>query len=250
MLAVMDDPRIILSSKWSSIKIGKRGKEYIGVDNCFLIQEELKNNTAIDYYESLYKDTNDKEYSLLRAILSQKNVRLITFKGANEIISLSSDYGDLYRSSKININLPTLKNKDEIIKCTITNFLVSRDYFLDTNIKKNDNIYNYIFKNGNTRYYTKKDNNIIFGLSKDDFLKDNVFTINSIKAIMNNQNTSCLYNEVENKDSYNIQLYLDDCVIKVENIDIYLLSAIIREIDLHNEKLLKNKLLVLKKEEK
>ena len=244
----VDDPRSVLMQRWDSMKIGKKNKEYFGVNNAYVLYGRDINKNLVNYYDEVLKETNDKSYAIIKSILSTKNIRLISFKCNNIVLYLKKDYYDIISSPKININMTSMKFKEDIINLIHKNYTTSRANFVSDCVEKDVNNYEFVFKNNDTSYYGKENELAYFVLSDSKNIDDSLFSYGAIKDIINSFDEVSFIDENMYKDISDLSLKIGSKIINIKNVSPYLKNAIDRLVDNHNQKVYQNRnKLVLKK---
>ena len=241
------DPKILLNQRWDALKIGKKNKEYIGVKNAYMLMDNDINKNIGAYYDEMYKKSKDKAYALLKCVLLNKNVRLLSYKVNNLVMYLEKNYVDICNSPKVNINLASLKNRNELLELINTNFFISRNCFLEKMISRNIDNYEFVFKNNDTSYYANDKDNAYFVLSDTYKIDDSLFSYEAIKTILESSNDVAFLEKCVIDKVKAMFINLGKLNITLKNPSVYVESAVGRAVYEHNEKThKKNNKLVLK----
>ncbi len=187
-MSILKNPgyKAILSGKWASIKIsGNKNKTNVCVKDLFALGQN-ENETLKEFYIDLVKNDNKPAYSLVRAILSTKNITGIFLDNKKEIM-VFKDVFSTNKNQTLNVSFRSselIDKKDEIINLSIRNFNDSREQFLDKMITNDDLIYNFNLNEIFLSYkYDIKNNSVVFNLT-NYIHSDKEFLLNTIDLLL------------------------------------------------------------------
>lgn len=247
---IFENPKVILRSKWTLVRVVGLSKTQIMAKNLHL---DLKGNNfkqVLEYYDNLIENGNTNTFAFLRTLICGKNITGISKKG--NLITLSFEEEPMFFNKvpkvKIALNTPEIENKkDELVSAMVHNYRDSRMQFLDYSLK--DENANYIVNaKSKATSYENKNNRYIFNLINinEDIsnLDEEAFLCEMIDEILciSNDLCDCSYSTtgVANKPlDYvrNVIINVGTRRIMIDIINQETLDYIVNNIEKHNEKI-------------
>lgn len=248
---IFENPKVILKSKWTLVRVIGVNKTEIRAKNLQLDIKGSNFKQVLEYYDNLISNGNTNVFAFLRTLICEKNITGMSKNG--NFMTILFEHEPMFFNKipkvKILLNTPELLNKkEELVDAVIQNYSDSRLQFLDYSL--NDENANYIInaRSKNT-LYEKKNNNYIFNLisSNEELpnLDEEAFLCNMIDEILRNSNDVSNYNySVTNFKGHYDSYYVRNVVIKLGNkkilIDIINSQTfyyIVNSIEMHNKKI-------------
>lgn len=247
---IFENPKVILRSKWTLVRVVGLSKTQIMAKNLHL---DLKSNSykqVLEYYDNLIKNGNTNTFAFLRTLVCEKNITGISKK--ENLVTLSFEEEPMFFNKvprvKIALNTPEIQNKrDELTSAMIQNYHDSRIQFLDYSLKDEAAYYIVNTKSKDTSY-EKKNNHYIFNLiNKNDNLSnldEEAFLCDMIDELLQIKDDfcDCCYsiNCISNKTlDYirNVIISVGERKVIIDIIDYETFDYILNKIEMHNKKI-------------
>ena len=253
-MITLENAKVALKGKWLSIKVvGKNGTK-VKAKDLYVDSDVNKHNSVLSYYDSLLKESNNSSLSMLKALLSEKNVNAFYLR--NNLLKLYFNKEPMFFNKKPEVTIalysPDIKdNKINLLDISFENYKYSRQQFLDDATEK-ENVKFIINTKSDISSYDNFDNNYIFNLSDiNDFLykdEEKEFLMDIIENILLKSDDTCYVNYdvitvTKNSMLYyikNLTLELSDKIVEIDLVSDNEFEKIMDMVYTHNNKIGKN----------